>query len=270
MKIQKLLFLILLSLLLAGCGNEAEPTQATLSEATPSENSTTVEADTTEIDADTTETAQEVTTAEQDTTPEADTQPETETTQEAGSITASENESKIQFDAQFPFLVKVNRAAGTTTIYGIDESGEYSIPYKAFRCSVGNDDTPTPLGTFQTSDMYTWRLMVDGSYAQYAVRIYGQILLHSVCYNSMDPSDLNYTAFNQLGAPCSLGCIRFACGDIKWIYDNCPAGTTVIVYDDAENPGPLGKPAQLLIDENSPNRGWDPTDPNESNPWLAQ
>ncbi len=40
------------------------------------------------------------------------------------------------------------------------------------------------------------------------------------------------------------------------------AANTVTVYDDAEDPGPLGKPAPLLdeISEEAYN-GWDPTDP---------
>ena len=55
--------------------------------------------------------------------------------------------------------------------------------------------------------------------------------------------------------------------DAKWIYDNCPYGTTVIVYDDETSPGPLGKPSVIKIPEDSPYRGWDPTDPDPSNPW---
>ncbi len=179
-------------------------------------------------------------------------------------------ESKINWNASHPFLIRINRAAGTTTVYGMDLKGNYTIPYKAFCCSVGNPITKTPLGKFKTGDMYPWCLMVDGSYAQYAIRIHGQILLHSVCYHSQDPSDLKYEDFNKLGTPRSLGCIRFACGDIKWIYDHCPAGTTVIIYDDAANPGPLGKPKQVTIDVNSPYRGWDPTDPNKKNPWRKE
>ena len=55
--------------------------------------------------------------------------------------------------------------------------------------------------------------------------------------------------------------------DAKWIYDNCPVGTKVTIYD-SKDPGPLGKPTPIRIDVNSPYRGWDPTDPNPRNPWL--
>ena len=55
--------------------------------------------------------------------------------------------------------------------------------------------------------------------------------------------------------------------DAKWIYDNCPVGTKVTIYD-SKDPGPLGKPTPIRIDVNSPYRGWDPTDPDPRNPWL--
>ena len=60
--------------------------------------------------------------------------------------------------------------------------------------------------------------------------------------------------------------MRLNVADAKWIYDNCKSGTLVNIYD-SNNPGPLGKPTPVKIDVNSKYRGWDPTDPNENNPW---
>ena len=55
---------------------------------------------------------------------------------------------------------------------------------------------------------------------------------------------------------------------MKWIYDNCPIGTPVVIYDDAENPGPMGKPGTIYTDPaDETKRGWDPTDPDPANPW---
>ena len=81
-------------------------------------------------------------------------------------------------------------------------------------------------------------------------------------------SSLETEEYNKLGSVASLGCIRMAVRDVKWIYDNCPAGTKVTIYDDAANPGPLGKPESIKIPVNSPNAGWDPTDTDPANPWL--
>lgn len=166
-----------------------------------------------------------------------------------------------------PFMIKVNRAANCTTIYTKDDTGNYSVPVKAMLCSTGKNIDDTPLGTFHTSEKYKWRMMVDGSYAQYAYRIFDEIMLHSVPYFDDDYDELETDEFNKLGSPASLGCVRFAIRDIKWIYDNCPVGTTVIIYDDADNPGPLGKPEAIKIPEDSENAGWDPTDINKDNPW---
>ena len=34
-----------------------------------------------------------------------------------------------------------------------------------------------------------------------------------------------------LGHPASHGCIRMKLKEVKWIYDNCPEGTTVVVQE---------------------------------------
>lgn len=172
-----------------------------------------------------------------------------------------------QAQEKMPYLIKVNRAANCITVYQLDESGEYTVPVRSFVCSTGKEEGDTPLGTFKTSNYYDWRLMVDGSYGQYAVRFNGPILFHSVPYFSKDNANLETDQFNLLGQPASLGCVRLAALDAKWIYDNCGKGTTVIVYDDAENPGPLGKPEQMKLPVENPFSVWDPTDPNETNPW---
>lgn len=167
-------------------------------------------------------------------------------------------------EAEFPYYIKINRALNNVTIYAMDTNGEYSIPFKAMVCSTG---TATPLGIYQTDINYRWRLLFGGVYGQYATRIVGDILFHSVPYFSQNLNDLEYEEYNKLGTAASMGCVRLAVIDAKWIYDNCPLGTTVEFYDDYEDVGPLGKPIPITIDVNSPNRGWDPTDPDPNNPW---
>jgi hypothetical protein len=70
----------------------------------------------------------------------------------------------------------------------------------------------------------------------------------------------------MLGSTASHGCVRLNVADAKWIYDNCKSGTKVTIYDSSD-PGPLGKPSTIKISSSSPYRGWDPTDPDSSNPW---
>lgn len=166
-----------------------------------------------------------------------------------------------------PYQIRVNRAANCITVYEKDKDGNYTKPFKAIVCSSGKYVGDTPLGTFKTKISYEWLLMVDGSYGQFAYRYYGSILFHSVPYFSKNKGNLEYKEFNKLGEPASLGCVRVCVRDAIWLIENCPVGTEVIVYDDAENPGPLGKPEMIKIPEDSENRGWDPTDPDPANPW---
>lgn len=169
--------------------------------------------------------------------------------------------------AQSPYQIKVNRVANCVTVYKLNKSGY--VPVRSFACSVGKDIINTPLGDFKTSDYYDWRMMVDNSYAQYAVRFYRGILFHSVPYLLEDPSSLESDQFNLLGTAASLGCVRLCAMDAKWIYDNCPVGTQVIVYDDAANPGPIGKPEPYKTVFGTALSGWDPTDMRPENPWNA-
>lgn len=166
-----------------------------------------------------------------------------------------------------PYKIMVNRAANCITIYENDGSGNFNKPVKAIVCSTGKEVGDTPLGKFTTLISYKWLRMVDNSYGQYAYRFYGSILFHSVPYFTQDKGDLEWEQFNKLGEAASLGCVRVCVADAMWLINNCPVGTIVEVYDNADNPGPLGKPEMIKIPEDSPYKGWDPTDPDKNNPW---
>lgn len=167
-----------------------------------------------------------------------------------------------------PYYIMVNRAQSTVTVYELDERGYYTVPVKAMICSTGRKGHATPTGTYTIGGRWSWVHMLDNSYGQYCTQISGNILFHSVCYTKRDPSTLITSEYNGLGAPASLGCVRLQTIDAKWIYDNCARGTKVTIYDDADSPGPLGKPTTLVgyISDTQAN-GWDPTDPRENNPW---
>lgn len=168
----------------------------------------------------------------------------------------------------FPYFLAVNRDANTVTVYTADENGQYTKPYMAMVCSGGTD---TPTGYWNTPVNYDWRLLSGPCYGQYATRIDGPYLFHSVPYYTQHKDDLEYDEFNKLGTTASLGCIRLAVVDVRWIYENCPIGTPVAIYDDAANPGPMGKPDTLTTDPKDENlRGWDPTDPDPANPWSDE
>lgn len=165
------------------------------------------------------------------------------------------NINRVEAAGNYPYLIKVNRKMCTVTIYAKDSKGNYSKPIKAMTCSTGWD---TPLGTFRTPAKYRWQLLMDNVWGQYCTRIHGGILFHSVWYYERDEATLSNAQFNKLGTVCSHGCIRLNVADVKWIYDNCPLGTTVIIYD-SNNPGPLGKPETIKV-STATRMGYDPTD----------
>ncbi len=172
-----------------------------------------------------------------------------------------ETKPKVQ---NIPYYIKINNKANTVTVYKKDAKGEYTVPIKAMICSIG-DATPES-GVFSISDKYTWRFLQGDVYGQYACRITGHILFHSVPYTSQDKSTLEWWEYDKLGEKASLGCIRLKVEDAKWIYDNCVSGTKVEFYSDS-NPGPLGKPTARKISDDEEVRNWDPTDPDKNNPW---
>lgn len=169
-----------------------------------------------------------------------------------------------------PYYIMVNRSQNTVTVYALDDNGYYTKPVKAFIASTGREGHRTPLGTYKMgTNRYRWRLMVDGSHAQYACGIYKGYMFHSVCYKSPNPSTLMTEEYDSLGNYASLGCVRLQTRDAKWIYDNAKAGTLVTIYD-SDIPGELGKPNRdinNLATSVVPN--WDPTDPEPTNPWWT-
>lgn len=159
--------------------------------------------------------------------------------------------SSVEGEAAQKYKIRVNKQMNTVTVYQMKD-GNYE-PYKAFVCSAGER---TPLGTFRIPGRHRWRPLVASTYGQYATRIVGSFLFHSVVYDKPDPSTLFCKEYNKLGKLASHGCIRLTVKDAKWIYDNCPNGTVVEIYK-SKNPGPLGKPEAIKV----PGKlGYDPTD----------
>lgn len=200
----------------------------------------------------------------------SETQVETETQlpvieTESESLEPSNSETEV---VDHPYYIKVNRNTCCITVYKKDANGNYTIPVRAMACSVGRNGR-TPRGIYHTLEKYTWRELNGGVYGQYSTRVVGGVLFHSVPYSSQNKTKLITNYYNQLGSPASAGCIRLTCADAKWIYDNCAIGVTVEIFDGDASSDPLGKPTTLKLDPESPNAGWDPTDPDADNPWKT-
>lgn len=112
--------------------------------------------------------------------------------------------------------------------------GEFNNVVRSMTCSTGKKDTPTPLGTFTTTTGRgaRWHYFKKFEcWAQYAWYIEGDILFHSVLFSEMDESTVTKSSVRNLGKRASHGCVRLAVEDAKWIWENCPNMTTVIVRE---------------------------------------
>lgn len=171
------------------------------------------------------------------------------------------------------YYVKINKTLNVVMVYSQDDNKEFTNLVKTFVCSAGND---TPVGTFTTTDKAETLYLYGGVWGHYTVRIYKGIWFHSVPYftkpsvdsdNNKHWDNLEYEEYNKLGTLASAGCIRLSTKDAKWIYDNLGWKTPVEIYESDTLPEGVTKPTAIKIDVNSENRGWDPTDPDPTNPW---
>mgnify|MGYP004657457403 FL=1 len=146
------------------------------------------------------------------------------------------------------YEIRVNKQQSCVTIY------KDGTPIKAMTCSPGD---ATPLGTFPLSTKWRWTSLMGGVQGQYVSQISGNFLFHSVLYGKADPRTLVASSYNNLGKRVSHGCVRLRVADAKWIYDNCPQGTRITIYN-SNDPGPLGKP---VLDPIPSGQNYDPSDP---------
>lgn len=172
---------------------------------------------------------------------------------------------KIIEKAKLKYYMEIIRNHNTVIIYELDENNEYTKIAKVFPCSTGRNGR-TPTGIFYSKKGASWGSLIGGVWGQYYTVITGDILIHSVPYYTRSKDNLEWEEYNKLGSEASAGCVRLTVADAKWIFDNCPSGMKIKIYD-GELPNGVTKPTALKIDENSPFRGWDPTDPDINNPY---
>lgn len=157
--------------------------------------------------------------------------------QETGAADRATQEKLFSSDALkaeeyvFPYKLGISLDEQRVYVYQWDGSG-YNDQIKKFKCSTGMDGYATPSGTYQSGGKVTsgeWYYFKDyNCYAKYAYRIVGGILFHSVLYNSNKQGPTN-SSVRALGRKASHGCVRLAVDDAKWIFENCPEGTTVVI-----------------------------------------
>lgn len=133
----------------------------------------------------------------------------------------------------FPYKLFVSIANQRVYVHEWNGNGYNDEPLYTVKCSTGTNNNPTPTGTYQAggqSGMEWYLFEKSACYAKWAYHIVGNVLFHSVLYDLH--KNLMESTVDALGHKDSHGCIRLAVPDAKWIYDNCPPGTTVVITED--------------------------------------
>ena len=120
-----------------------------------------------------------------------------------------------------------------TRAYTHDASGQYTVLVREMICSTGTRSNPTPLGTsVMPKKRARWGYFPTwDSHAQYLTRIDAANAFHSVLYEQPVEEALVVSSYEGLGERKSHGCVRLLVSDAKWIYDNCSAGTEIVIYE---------------------------------------
>lgn len=131
-----------------------------------------------------------------------------------------------------PYYIEVDITNQIVTIYNTKDN----TIARQMLCSTGENDS-TPLGTYylprkelvdERGKWYYFRTYQ--CYAQYATRIQGAYLFHSIPFNSKSEKSMSSRAVADFGHPASHGCIRLRVEDAYFIAKECLAGTRVKIY----------------------------------------
>lgn len=136
----------------------------------------------------------------------------------------TETINTLNIESNTPYFVYVNLNNQKTYVYE-GSSNNWTLE-KEFDCSTGIETEATPKGVYTVTGRGDW--FYSDQYEQggkYWVQFWGDYLFHSLPYDESQSTIVDYT----LGVPASHGCIRLAVEDSKWLFDNMPDDTKVII-----------------------------------------
>ena len=139
-------------------------------------------------------------------------------------VTINKMLSKAQsYSSSTKWLILVDTKANKVGIYNGSKNNWTEKKY--WSCTSGAASTPTVKGSFTVKSKGL--AFGSGYTCWYYTQFYGNYLFHSVLYN---PGSKTSIQDGRLGINASHGCVRLSLTNAKWIYDNIPRGTKVIIY----------------------------------------
>lgn len=127
-----------------------------------------------------------------------------------------------RYSSNTNWLIMVDRQACRLGVFR-GQRGSWSYA-QYWTCSTGAPSTPTPTGEYTvTGKGYSFG---HGYTCYYYTQFYGDYLFHSIPYyqGTFNPMD------SRMGMHISQGCVRLPIDRAKWIWDNVPLATKVVIY----------------------------------------
>ena len=170
--------------------------------------------------------------------------------------------------SKLPYYIEVDKTNQVVRDYERGD-GTYTHLIRRMVCSTGRIDSKLPDKLYEMSGArLKWCRAADGHlYMQYATRIYSSYMFHGVPTDGVGGSRVKADYYRKLGERASGGCIRMLCADAKWIFDNVPNGSFVLVMKGARNPAEYGS-VTIPAANQTGSLIWDPTDDNPANPYY--
>lgn len=127
------------------------------------------------------------------------------------------------YNSSTPYIILVDRSRHKVGIFQGWQGNWSNIAF--WDCSDGAPSTPTVEGVFRVGSR-GYYFDSGSSRCYWYTQFYGNYLFHSVLYSKYTGGLVD----GRLGMALSHGCVRLDINNAKWIYDNIPTGTTVVVY----------------------------------------
>ncbi len=130
------------------------------------------------------------------------------------------------YSSKTGYLIWTNLGTQKVNIF-TGSKGKWKL-LKTFRCATGAKSTPTPKGvtyvTYKQTGWYTSSYICKPIVRFYPGTGYA---FHSILYY---PDGSGRVKDGSMGYPVSHGCVRMQDEGIRWIYNNIPLSTTVVIY----------------------------------------
>lgn len=156
------------------------------------------------------------------------------------------------------YKIEIDLTNQICTVYGVYSDKSVKGLMSEFISSARKGKT-TPTGNFKIqgasggrkAKYRTCKLSGGKTYAEFACRFTGAKMMHGVPWKARNTKGYVYkNEFNKLGSVASAGCVRMPIKLARYIYNNCPVGTPVIVFKGTKGHYPMGKPKKYTATSN--------------------